>query len=353
MTQPPLLSRYRDMLRYDSVQSELHILNLWQFPSDVVFLRCCTARDVVAAVAQMITRERSALVFAAGYGLVLAAQQHAHMPTDTLRAMLIQTAEAMRQSRPHADAMHRLVDATLAVGDAALQQGTDPAHAMDAFITRRIAYLDTVSEACGRAAAGLLPQRSTILTHGYGSAALNWMLYAATVEQGRAVHLYVTETRPLLQGSRLTAREAHELGVPLTLITDNMPGHFLSRGTFTHVVVAADRIARDGTIAATTGTYQYAALARYHQVPVIVLGYDGPDAQFATERDLHIEPRNEEEVRHLAGIQVAPTGVPTYYTPFDITPPDLITQIVTDRGCFVPGDMANYHGDHTGAARAT
>jgi methylthioribose-1-phosphate isomerase len=155
-----------------------------------------------------------------------------------------------------------------------------------------------------------------------------------------------------LQGARLTAASAKEMGIPCTLITDNMPAHLMSRGMLDKFICAADRITLDGHITNKIGTYQIALAARQHGLPFYVLGYDGPDPDTQTGADIPIEEREPEEVffargvdpetRHPARVRTAVEGITGYYPAFDVTPPELITAIVTDRGVFEPGQIRDY-----------
>lgn len=339
----PLLTYNRDCLSYDQEHGVLRLLDYGRFPDETVFLECSTTAEVAATLAQqqLLLHERTPLVLAASYGLALATREHTSWTTDARRGALIQAAEQLRSISPEAAALHDLIDATLQVGDTALLYGEPLETAVVTFVDEQVALADTIAEACGRHAAALLNDGDCVLTHGYAGAALHWLL-AAAAEQQKDITLYVPETRPLLQGSRLTVHQADALGVPVTLITDNMPGHYFSRGAFQCLFVAADRVTQEGSIAAPAGTYQYAVLAQAHQVPVYVLGYAGPSMTLHTEADLLIEPGNLAAVRTLGGIPIALEDVPTLYTPFDTTPPALITAIVTDRGCFAPDQMATY-----------
>ena len=131
--------------------------------------------------------------------------------------------------------------------------------------------------------------------------------------------------------------------MPTTVITDNMAGYCFQHGMFTKYVTAADRIAMDGSAANKVGTYQYAVLAQRHGVPFYVLGYDGPDRETPTGADIPIELRDPNEVLLFNGVRVASEGAQGYYPAFDVTPPELITAIVTDRGIWAPPEVARYH----------
>jgi methylthioribose-1-phosphate isomerase len=189
----------------------------------------------------------------------------------------------------------------------------------------------------------LVPDGASILTHcntgtlatvEYGTAL--GMIRAAH-EAGLRVHVYVDETRPFLQGARLTAWELQQLGIPMTLITDNMAGHFMSRGKVDLVVVGADRIAANGDVANKVGTYSLAVLAREHGIPFYVVAPTSTmDLSLGTGADIPIEERDPREVTQIAGQPVAPEGVPAAHPAFDVTPARLVTAIVTEQGVLRP-----------------
>jgi methylthioribose-1-phosphate isomerase len=152
------------------------------------------------------------------------------------------------------------------------------------------------------------------------------------IEQGHKLHVLVPETRPYLQGARLTAWELHEAGIPLTLITDNMVGHFLKKGGVGAIVVGADRIAANGDTANKIGTYQIAVLAREHQVPFYVAAPISTfDLTIPSGEQIPIEERSSEEVTHIAGVRIAPP-VTAAHPAFDVTPARYIAGIITERG---------------------
>jgi methylthioribose-1-phosphate isomerase len=193
-------------------------------------------------------------------------------------------------------------------------------------------------EAIGRYGAELMPASGNVMTQcnagalataGIGTAL--GVIRVAT-EQGRALHVFVPETRPYLQGARLTAWELAEGGIPLTLITDNMVGHFLKTGKIVAVVVGADRIAANGDTANKIGTYQIAVLARENGVPFYVAApISTLDLSISTGDEIPIEERAAEEVTHLRGVRIAP-DVHAANPAFDVTPARLIDAIITERG---------------------
>ncbi|HYG56981.1 MAG TPA: eIF-2B alpha/beta/delta-like protein, partial [Symbiobacteriaceae bacterium] len=158
----------------------------------------------------------------------------------------------------------------------------------------------------------------------------------------KQIELICTETRPYLQGARLTAAQAKEIGVPVTLVTDNMPGYLFYRGMITKYVTAADSITMDGHVSNKVGTFQYAVLAQRFGVPYIVLGYDGPDADRPDAASIPIEERDPEEVFYCRGVRTAVEGIRGYYPAFDITPPEFVSVISTERGLFSPWHIRQF-----------
>jgi methylthioribose-1-phosphate isomerase len=155
----------------------------------------------------------------------------------------------------------------------------------------------------------------------------------AAHEAGRGIHVYVDETRPFLQGARLTAWELQQLGVPMTLITDSMAGHFMNRGKVDLVVVGADRVAANGDVANKIGTYSLAVLARENGIPFYVAAPTSTvDLSLKSGAEIPIEERSSREVTEIAGSSIAPDGVHAAHPAFDVTPARLVTAIITERG---------------------
>ncbi|HEV2721690.1 MAG TPA: S-methyl-5-thioribose-1-phosphate isomerase, partial [Thermoanaerobaculia bacterium] len=209
-------------------------------------------------------------------------------------------------------------------------------------ISEAIKIFDEDLAAChriGRFGAELLGASATVLTHcnagalataGYGTAL---GVIRAAVEGGKKIAVFADETRPYLQGARLTAWELHEEGIDVTLITDNMAGHFFQQGTFDAVVVGADRIAANGDTANKIGTYTVAVLAKAHNVPFYVAApVSTIDVHCPSGAAIPIEERSAAEVTQIGGTRVAPVGVAVRHPAFDVTPAALITAIITERG---------------------
>jgi methylthioribose-1-phosphate isomerase len=342
----PLLTRRGDTLYYDTERGAVQVLDRRRYPQTTEFVACTTVEEVAHAIEAMIVQGGPPLAYVGGYGLAVAARARRSWPAQALLSALISAAERLRSTRPTADDLHYVLQQTLATAERAILDGADASEVetmIAAFVKSEVDRGDRVSEQCGRNAAALLESGDTILTHCFAGAALNWMLYTAFVEQGKSIALYCNETRPYLQGARLAAASGVEIGLPTTVITDNMAGYCFARGMFSKYITAADRIALDGSAANKIGTYQYAVLAQRHGVPFYVLGYDGPDPATATGAQIPIEERDPDEVLSFRGVRVAAPGAQGYYPAFDVTPPELIAAIVTDRGVFAPGEISRYH----------
>ena len=321
---PALLADRFRTLRYDPDQDAVILLDRRKYPFATEFVACRTVEEVAQAVEQMVVQGGPPLAYAAGLGLALAE------PTEpSYRA----AADRLLRTRPTADDLHHLIPAALDRALQALATNEDPKTAILAYVNSEIERGNQVSRRCGEHAADLLNDGDRILTHCFAGAALCWMLWIAR-HQGKNIHLIPTETRPYLQGARLTAQSAVEMGIPCTLITDGMPAHLLSQGMVDKFICAADRITLDGHITNKVGTFPIALAAHYHRIPFYVLGYDGPDPNAKSADGITIEWRDGREVLTLAGRRTAVEGVDALYPAFDITPPHLISGIVTDRGVF-------------------
>jgi methylthioribose-1-phosphate isomerase len=331
---PALLADRFHTLRYDPEQDAVVLLDRRAYPFRTEFVVCRTVEETAVAIEHMVVQGGPPLAYAAGLGLALAP------PTPTGYR---QAAARLLATRPTADDLHHLIPAALARALAALEAGADAKAAVLDFVHAEIARGNRVSRACGEHAADLLADGDRVLTHCFAGAALCWMLWIAK-HQGKTIHLYATETRPYLQGARLTAQSAVEMGIRCTVITDGMPAHLMSQGMVDAFICAADRITGDGHITNKVGTLAIALAAHYHRVPFFVLGYDGPDPNTPTADGIPIEWRDGREVLYLAGQRVAVAGVDALYPAFDITPPHLITGIVTDRGIFPAPLIGRYSG---------
>lgn len=332
MSNPAILADRFKTLYYDPEQDAVVLLNRAKYPHQTEYVACRSVEEVAQAIETMIVQGGPPLAYAAGLGLALAEA----MP-QAYRA----AAQRLLATRPTADDLHHIIPAALDRALQALAAGQDPKQAILTYVYGEIERGNRVSRRCGEYAAGLLRDGDRVLTHCIAGAALCWMLWTAR-QQGKTIHLIATETRPYLQGARLTAQCAREVGVEVTLITDGMPAHLMNQGMVDLYITAADRITLDGHITNKVGTFQIAIAAHYHGIPFYVLGYDGPDPHTQTAEEIEIEWRDGQEVLHCAGQRTAVEGIQALYPAFDITPPHLIAGIITDRGVFPPTLIRRY-----------
>lgn len=331
MPRLPILTNRADTLKYRN--GVVLVLDRRKLPEVETFVECHSYKDVARAITDMVIQGAPPLAYAAGYGLALAARAYPGQPERLKEAH-----QVLRSTRPTGADIFPLMDRALEI---ALAAGDQAEQAVVAFVDQQIQAGDRAARLSGWHAAQLLTSGDRILTHCFAGAALNYMLYFALME-GKQIELICTETRPYLQGARLTAAQAKEIGVPVTLVTDNMPGYLFYRGMITKYVTAADSITLDGHISNKIGTFQYAVLAQRFGVPFIVLGYDGPDRDRESAAAIPIEERNPEEVFYCRGVRTAVTGIQGYYPAFDITPPEFVSVIATDRGLFSPWAIRSY-----------
>jgi len=296
----------------------LELLDQRLLPREIRYVTCRTAAEVAAAIRDMVVRGAPAIGVSAAFGIALAARRGDD---------LAEAAGVLRASRPTAINLAWAIDRMLPVSDYTAE--AERIFREDVEGNRRI----------GQYGAGLLGASATVLTHcnagalataGYGTAL---GVIRAAVENGKRVAVFAGETRPYLQGARLTAWELQQDGIDVTLITDNMAGHFFQQGTFDAVIVGADRIAANGDTANKIGTYTLAVLANAHGVPFYVAApVSTIDPRCPDGASIPIEERSAAEVTSIGGVQIAPAGVAVRHPAFDVTPARLIAAIVTDRG---------------------
>jgi methylthioribose-1-phosphate isomerase len=308
-----------------------------RLPREQVILDLDDYRDVVHAIDDLKVRGAPAIGVAAAYGIALGALSIRAAGKDEFLARLDEITSTFAASRPTAVNLFRSVDRMrrAAGGDGiadiqtALLEEARRIHGEEITATRRLSELG----------AALIEDRFTVLTHcnagplataGYGTAL---GVIKAAVERGKKVSVLATETRPLLQGARLTVWELQQEGIPVTLITDSMAGHFMQRGTVSCVVVGADRIAANGDVANKIGTYSLAVLARENDIPFYVAAPASTiDASLASGDEIPIEERSPDEVTGIMGIATAPEGTVAANPAFDVTPHRYVTAIITEKG---------------------
>ena len=325
----------------------LRLLDQTLLPNETVYIDCRDTQSLHQAIQRLAVRGAPAIGVAAGYGMALAAQMIADdADSEKFLADLAVQAAYLESARPTAVNLAWAVRRVL--GSARQQAGLAHADLRKAILAeaRKIhAQDELMCQAIGQNACELVMQCRGVLTHcnagalataGIGTATAG--LYFAHAN-GHRFTVYCDETRPLLQGSRLTAWELMQGGLDAVVITDNMAAQVMREDKVQMVIVGADRIAANGDTANKIGTYGVAILARHHRIPFYVAApYSTFDLNIKAGVDIPIELRGGGEITHGLGRQTAPAGAKTYNPAFDVTPAELITGIVTDRGIIQPVD---------------
>jgi methylthioribose-1-phosphate isomerase len=304
--------------------------------------RCADATGVADAIRTMVVRGAPAIGVAAAFGLVLAVQG-AKKRKRSWRNAFEEAASELAGTRPTAVNLFWAIGRMRTAG-ASLPDDPDAAAAGLEKEAQAIFDEDVAANrAMGAHGAKLIPAQASVLTHcnagalataGYGTAL---GVIRAAVSAGKKVHVYVDETRPFLQGARLTAWELMKDGIPCTLITDSMAASLLAAWKVDAAIVGADRVAGNGDVANKIGTYGVAVLCRVHKVPFYVAApLSTIDPAVRTGKGIPIEERDPSEVTHLMGKRVAPHGVPGYNPAFDVTPARYVSAIVTEKGVLTP-----------------
>lgn len=332
-------------LAFDHKRNVLSLLDQTRLPAETVWVDCRGAEDVADAIRFMQVRGAPLLGVAAAYGVALGARGYAGTSADEFLSHLERVARLLRNTRPTAVNLGWGVDRCVEhARRVAHEQSVPAAQAALLDLANTMAEEDAAANRrLGLHGLKLVPERAGILTHcntgslatvEYGTAL---GVIRAAHEAGRAVHVYVGETRPLLQGARLTTWELWQERIPMTLITDSMAGHFMAQGKVDLVVVGADRIAANGDTANKIGTYTLAVLADAHRIPFYVAApVSTIDLTVGSGAEIPIEERSPLEVTRIGGAPIAPEDVPAANPAFDITPARLITAIVTDQGIVLP-----------------
>lgn len=313
-------------------------------PGKFVELSTQSEEEVATWIKTMVVRGAPAIGVAAAYGMALAAMQSRDEPREVFDKKLASARDGLARTRPTAVNLFWALDRMMEFAESFPDM--EPAKLADRLLKEAEAIREedvAMCRAIGQNGAELLPNEGGVLTHcnagalataGYGTAV---GVLRAAWEGGKNIHVYVDETRPRLQGARLTAWELTRLGVPFTLITDNMAGHFMKKELIKAAVTGADRVAANGDAANKIGTYTVAVLCKHHRIPFYIaaplstVDYDCPDGNH-----IPIEERDRAEVLEVIPGGEVYEGLNVANPAFDVTPNELITAIVTDRGVARP-----------------
>ncbi len=327
------------------VDGVVEILDQRLLPHRVRYLRLRSARQVAKAIKDMAIRGAPAIGVAAAMGLALTAYRYKSENRDRILRRLRQSYEILRESRPTAVNLFWALDRVMKAAESS--ESADEVRRRVVEEALKIMEEDVkVNKLIGEHGAKLIEDGDKILTHcnagalataGYGTAL---GVIRAAYSQGKKIMVYACETRPRLQGAKLTAWELMRDGIPVKLITDNMAAFLMQRGEVDKVIVGADRIlAKTGHVINKIGTLCHAICAKFHGIPFLVAA---PTSTIDFERTLEevvIEERDPKEVLYVDGRRIAPEGVDVWNPAFDVTPPELVTYIVTEKGVFKPEEL--------------
>ncbi len=337
----PYLSSFRTIEWRDG---RVILLDQRRLPQEEVYLELREPEEVAAAIRGLAIRGAPAIGVAAAMGLALAARQVEASDGSEMAGRLRPYMELFLATRPTAVNLRWAVDRMGRRARELRTEGTAAARRALEEEAVRILVEDVLANvAMGEAGSQVIPPGARILTHcnagalatgGYGTAL---GVVRSAHRQGKGISVLADETRPFLQGARLTAWELQKDGIPVTVIADNMAGHFMKKGEVSLVMVGADRIAANGDVANKIGTYSLAILAREHGIPFYVAApLSSFDPTLSTGEAIPIEERDPRELLECGGLRMAPVGVSARYPAFDITPHSLISGIITERGILRP-----------------
>jgi len=336
---------FPEAVRWSADGRAVDVLDQTQLPERELRLQLTTADAVADAIRRLVVRGAPAIGIAAAMGLALDAAAHTSLNAHDFMARLDESMRNLRNTRPTAVNLFWALERMSGVARAHELAHAPPEIACKLYgeATRILEEDRAMCRAIGEHGLPLIPEHARVLTHcnagalatgGMGTAlAPVYLAHAA----GRDLKVYADETRPLLQGSRLTVWELQRAGIDVTLIPDVVAGSLMKKGEIDMVIVGADRIAANGDVANKIGTYPLAVLARHHGIPFYVAAPSSTiDRSTPTGEQILIEERDADEVRRGFGVLTAPADAQVYSPAFDVTPAELITAIITDRGVMKP-----------------
>lgn len=332
------------MLQYENVawydHGSVRILDRRIYPTRVEFVTCRTYQEVARAITDMVTQSAGPYT-AAMMGMALAAYECRDKNEVEQKAYLTKAADTISHARPTTvDRMSIICKGCCQAADEALASGQNVS---EAIMTYAVAANNARYTKIGKMAdylVDMFPQNGRIMTQCFGETIVGQMLKTAR-NRGNALKIYCAETRPYFQGARLTASVAKDMGFDVTVITDNMPAFVMQNEKIDVFTSAADVICQDGYVVNKVGTFQIAIVAKYMGIPYFVTG--SPDKGHTEVSSVKIEMRDPEFVLQAMGVRTAMQGVKGYYPSFDITPPHLVSGVVTDLGIFSPYDLKRYY----------
>jgi methylthioribose-1-phosphate isomerase len=337
---------YRSLAWHGATEGYLELLDQTKLPNEVIYVQCKSIDQVWQAIRNLAVRGAPAIGVSAAYGVVLGVRSYAKPTMNDVQ----KATDYLRTSRPTAVNLFWALDRMEAVAQRYFKT-KPPSSLFDHLLAEAEAIEEEdiqTSKSIGEHGSTLIADGGGVLTHcntgalataDYGTALAAIIL---AWEKGKRFRVFADETRPLLQGARLTAWELQQRGIPCTLICDNMAAQVMREGKVQLAIVGADRIAANGDSANKIGTYGVAILAKYHQIPFYVAApHSTFDLNLPNGQGIPIEQRSSEEITNAFGKRTAPAKIEVYNPAFDVTPVELITGIVTEAGLIQPVTVEN------------
>lgn len=333
----PFLLRYENVAWYKN--KKVRILDRRIYPTEISFVECYNYREVAEAIYNMVTQSAGPYT-ACAMGMALAASEVEKKTEKEQIEFLTEASNVLANSRPTTANRYKIItESALEAAKKALKEGKSPVEAIFNNAIESLNRRYSIMEEVGTYLIKLVENNSSILTQCFGETIVGMMCRAAKKEN-KTFKAYCLETRPYFQGARLTSSCFYESGIDVTVITDNMAAYVMQKGAINIFTSAADTITRDGYIANKIGTLQAAILADKFEIPYYVTGI--PDKDKNKGSDIVIEERDPELVLSYRGIPNTLKGVKGIYPSFDVTPPKLISAVVTDKGIYSPYNLEEY-----------
>ncbi len=333
----PFVLKRNNVARYED--GAVYIGDRRKYPFKKEFLRCDDVEDVARAIEDMVTQGGGPWV-AAVFAMVMAGKKVDGKPIEERLDYLRKAKTRLTNTRPTNTAMARRLDEALQIAEKAANAGQSVEQALLGWISETRDKVYENYEYRARLGASLVEDGDGILTMCFAETA--FILAMAFAQQdGKKIQVFTPETRPYLQGARLTAPSLHELGIPVQIITDNMPAHVMAQGKIQKYFTAADLITLDGHVCNKIGTFQNAIAAHHHSIPYFVFMW-GADHKSPDRASIEIENRDPAEIRACRGNATTIDDIDAYYPAFDITPPYLVSGVITMHGILSPYDLKRH-----------
>jgi len=332
--------QYKNIAWYED--GVVRILDRRIYPIETRFVECRSHKEVAQAITDMVTQSWGPY-FAAGMGMVLACHEARDLGEMEFIDYIHKAGISLYSARPTTSAlMKKIVENCEASALGAKAAGKD---ALDAAFNTAVSYYDEVYTQTGKMGSYLaekFPQKGTVMTQCWAETVVGMMLKEIR-RTNKEIKFFCPETRPYFQGARLTASCIRDMDFDVTVITDNMPGYVLKKKNVDVFTSAADVICMDGTVVNKVGTFQIALCSDYYDIPYYATGI--PDVAHPGRESVTIEERDPELTMYALDVKTTMDGVKGYYPAFDFTPPELVTGIITDKGCYTPNKVKEYYND--------